>query len=492
MDKYEQKILSVIDLHYKYKNYTQARELYKNLISKYPNRPDAYYFLGVLEIDSGNFKKAKEWMHKLIDFPSFDKAHFALAQLYLLEKDAVNSLKYLKLALIYNSSSKEYKALLDKAFPKQANFLKKHNIKKENINFISLENYPKCKYQMVYPAEIIEREPPKYVKEILTEKQKTLLSESFDKYKISTGREAFVMEIPNGRAYVRQSEQTYIITEEGDCVKDMLEQDNRTPNLAELPAEEIEIADKMLVLSSSYGGNFYHWMTWVIPRLHMIEKAGYKLEDFDKILINTVGFEFQRKLIKFLGIPSHKIIGTMPYGGVFKAKTLVTTSLPSFLQTPHFVTDSLREKFLKPELYSEDRPKIIYLSRNKGTRKILNEHELFNYLKNMGFEIVYPEQMEVDEQVATFANADIVLGQHGAGLTNLCFCKPSTKVIEIFNEDLKGYIDSGYFRICSNVKLDHYVMFGEPVPGPNIDMRVDIEKLEKTIELLLSNCHQPV
>lgn|GEM_PF-5453758 len=491
MDNYGQKLLCAVDMHYKHKNYKQAHNLYEEIISKFPNRPDAYYFLGLLEFDLGNQKRAKELMHKLLEFPSFDKAYFTLAQLYLLDRDPANSLKYLKLALIYNSSCKEYKALLHKAFPKHANFLKKHKLDKENIKFISSKEYSKCVYQMIYPPEVIEREPPKYVDEILTEKQRTLLLSAFDKYKTSNCRESFVIEIPNGRAYVKQSEQTYILTEEGDCLEDMLEEDNRVPNFKDLPAEEIKVADKMLVLSSSYGGNFYHWMTWVIPRLNMIEKAGYKLEDFDKILINTVGFQFQNKLIKYLGIPSHKVIGTVPYGAVFKANTLVTASLPSFLRTPHFVTDSIRERFLRPEHYSESRPKIIYLSRNKGsTRKITNEQELTNYLKNMGFEIVYPEQMEIDEQVAAFANADIVLGQHGAGLTNLCFCKPLTKVIEIFNEDLKQYIDSGYFRICSNVKLDHYVMFGEPVPGPAIDMKVDIEKLEKTIELLLNNCRQ--
>ena len=30
-----------------------------------------------------------------------------------------------------------------------------------------------------------------------------------------------------------------------------------------------------------------------------------------------------------------------------------------------------------------------------------------------------------------FNNADIIVGLHGAGFANLCFCKPSTKIIEL-------------------------------------------------------------
>jgi len=40
--------------------------------------------------------------------------------------------------------------------------------------------------------------------------------------------------------------------------------------------------------------------------------------------------------------------------------------------------------------------------------------------------------MSVLEQIELFSNADVVIGTHGAGLANILFCKPNTKVIEIF------------------------------------------------------------
>jgi capsular polysaccharide biosynthesis protein len=95
--------------------------------------------------------------------------------------------------------------------------------------------------------------------------------------------------------------------------------------------------------------------------------------------------------------------------------------------------------------------------------------------------------MSYEEQVAIFANADVILAPHGAGLTNLTFCKPSTKVIEIFNTKFKGQVHAFYFRISSNVNLDYYLMFGDPIESNNLDMTVVIEKLEKTFDLLLNN-----
>ncbi|MFA6989418.1 MAG: glycosyltransferase 61 family protein [Candidatus Gastranaerophilaceae bacterium] len=488
MDPYVQKLLLAVDFHYKDNDYEKAKSLYLEIIKEYPEKIDAYYYLGMLEAESDNLNIAIDWMQKLIDIAPFDQAYNALAKFYLIKRDLVRSLKYLKLALIYNSKDEEAKDILNKVFPKESRFIKSHNLSSKN-EFIMSKDHPDCKYKMMYPADTIERKSPKYVESILTPKQKKLFEYALSTTKTAKWNEAFVLEVKNGRAYIDQGSQTYIITQDDKYLKDMLEPECRPLNLDHIPPE-IQIADKILVLSSSFGGNFFHWATWAIPRIYMIEKAGYNLQEFDKIFINYVGFKFQKNLIKILGIPMEKVIGTMPKGGLFKAKTLVTASLSSYLNTPCYITESFRAKFLKEEYYSEDRPKIIYLSRNKGSRRILNEQELINYLNNMGFQVVYPESMSYEEQIAAFANAEVILTQHGAGLTNLCFCKPSTKVIEIFNENFEnfnGQVPIHFFGICSNLNLDHYIMFGEPISQNNLDMTIDLKKLEKTIDLILSD-----
>ena len=40
--------------------------------------------------------------------------------------------------------------------------------------------------------------------------------------------------------------------------------------------------------------------------------------------------------------------------------------------------------------------------------------------------------MSVAEQVELFVYADVVVAPHGAGLTNLLFCREGTRIVEIF------------------------------------------------------------
>ena len=52
-------------------------------------------------------------------------------------------------------------------------------------------------------------------------------------------------------------------------------------------------------------------------------------------------------------------------------------------------------------------------------------------LAGFGFEAVRCESLTFAEQVRLFGSAEAVVGPHGAGLANLTFCPPGTKVIEL-------------------------------------------------------------
>lgn len=464
------------------RNYIKAKSIYEELIAQYPDRFDAYYFMGVLEANLGSINDAIKFMKIALDYTPLYEGYKKLSEFHIIAGDATNALKYLKLALIYNSNCEESKMRHAKISPNNPQVVRPTPTKIVG-SYKRSADCPHCQYKQLYSEEVIKRKSPKIIKEFLTENQLIMLEKALALNETNHCKESFVIKVPEGRAYVKQSEQTYIITQDNKYLEDMLVEGAPLDNLENLP-NEVRAADKMLVLSSAWGGNFYHWLTWTVPRLAMIEKAGYKLNDFDKIVVNYVGFKFQRELLQMLGIPLYKIIASLPYGAVLRAKTLVTASLPSHLHTPLNVTDSLREKFLKPKYIKETSPKRIYLSRNAGlSRIVLNEEELTNYLQKYGFVTVYAENLSFEEQVAIFANADIVVAPHGAGLLNLTYSKSGTKVVEIYNETLREFLDTGFFRICSNVGLDHYFMFGEPVDGLNKDMIIDLQKLAAYFEL---------
>ena len=76
----------------------------------------------------------------------------------------------------------------------------------------------------------------------------------------------------------------------------------------------------------------------------------------------------------------------------------------------------------------------IFISRASASkRRMINEDEVADVLVELGFEHVALEDLSPLDQIEMFAEAAIVIGQHGAGLTNLLYVPPGTTVIEIFS-----------------------------------------------------------
>ncbi len=82
----------------------------------------------------------------------------------------------------------------------------------------------------------------------------------------------------------------------------------------------------------------------------------------------------------------------------------------------------------------------------------------------MGFQSVHLESLSVREQATLFSNTDIVLSLHGTGLTNIVFCQPHTKIIEVFPQSstpmmyrkIASYYNLKYFYLlCKDIDNSH-------------------------------------
>ena len=60
-----------------------------------------------------------------------------------------------------------------------------------------------------------------------------------------------------------------------------------------------------------------------------------------------------------------------------------------------------------------------------------NEDALMAELERRGFKIVVPGLLKFAEQARLFRGAKLVIGAHGAGMTNIVFCEPGAAVYEI-------------------------------------------------------------
>ena len=66
-----------------------------------------------------------------------------------------------------------------------------------------------------------------------------------------------------------------------------------------------------------------------------------------------------------------------------------------------------------------------------NSRRPVNTNEFSAWRRRHGFSDILIEDMSCAEQVVLFQQAKLVLGTHGAGLTNIIHCKSGTPVVEL-------------------------------------------------------------
>jgi capsular polysaccharide biosynthesis protein len=172
-----------------------------------------------------------------------------------------------------------------------------------------------------------------------------------------------------------------------------------------------------------------------------------------------------------LGIPLEKIVETYKNNHI-QARQLLVSSV--IRESTKWACDFLRREFLNDSIIGLQKKQRIFISR-KEKRRVINEDELVAVLSKFGFKSIAPESLSVAEQVSLFAAAEVVIGAHGAALTNTVFCSPGTKVIEIFAPD---YVNPCYRKLSSQVGLEYWEFIAERVL--DIDSHSQQEGGEKT------------
>ena len=124
----------------------------------------------------------------------------------------------------------------------------------------------------------------------------------------------------------------------------------------------------------------------------------------------------------------------------------------------------------------------LYLSRETARRRrVSNEPELWAKLEARGFVKLRLETLSWQEQINAFRGAKTIVAPHGAGLANLVFCGPGTRVVEFFN---RSYVNGCYWRLAAVAQLDYraVVPAGEAAladspAGNRLDLVADVERV---------------
>jgi len=204
-------------------------------------------------------------------------------------------------------------------------------------------------------------------------------------------------------------------------------------NLVVSRAAERDITEPCFLGFNSGHTNYAHWLTDNLIYLYVyvtkMKPLGIKIVLPDSLL------GFAKETVEIMGIEAADIIVAGDEVLAFDDLHFMDTIY--FGEIPQIFKDAVH--YLKANgLKGQPAPSVdqsVYISRRDAvSRPLINNAELEAGLVQSGFDIVATGELTLRTQIALFANAKIVMGQHGAGLINAIFCQPGAVLIELFPE----------------------------------------------------------
>lgn len=253
--------------------------------------------------------------------------------------------------------------------------------------------------------------------------------------------------LPNGML-LRQS----VINLEGDTLQYSLAQFS-----GQFPGTHIPWTaahEPVLAVNSYATNNYFHFMVDSLAQLHWAAMlpiaAKWIISGYPPAAEATLPF-----ILSALAGAGISRTSLQPFDG-----TLMFCRQVFF---PRRVTgaDPQRVAWLRQRFSVQGRPRgtaRLYITRG-GRRRLDNEEAVAEVLRRFGFDAVDPGTLSVAEQAKRFSEAAIVVGSHGAALTNAAFMAPGGALVELTHT---ARVVPTYHELAGAAQLAYGVVVGTP------------------------------
>jgi len=197
--------------------------------------------------------------------------------------------------------------------------------------------------------------------------------------------------------------------------------------------------------------NYFHFLLNSLARLAYLAALPADLIP-DRYLISGPVTPFVLDALAHFGIAPDRVIGTDDFPAL-QPELLVA---PPLVNHP-FVVPAHVCDFLHLSIVGTRRAPLsvrrIFIDRSDArSRRIANFDELLPVFDSLGLEPVRLAGRSLAEQAALFHDASLIIANHGAALSNLVFCRPGTRVIQIL---APGMMEREYRTLSHHGRLQH-------------------------------------
>ena len=212
--------------------------------------------------------------------------------------------------------------------------------------------------------------------------------------------------------------------------------------------------DELIIPLMRPGVDIYgHWLLDLLPKVALLEK--YNPGANYTVLVDEKCPDWALTLIAETATNT-MVIKKITTGEMVSGRFFLTSPI----RRHDFISEMCRIDTFVPR-QTERGTRKVYLSRkhlNSHYRELENSARIERIFKAKGFELIYPEELSITQQIALFSDTAILAGEAGSSLHNSIFCPPNVVVINLQSGRQNHFIQAG---LCHWYHQDILYVFGK-------------------------------
>ena len=249
-----------------------------------------------------------------------------------------------------------------------------------------------------------------------------------------------------------------------------------------------------ILLQDTYDGSYGHFLMEVLPRLALLRDMPIDVP----LLVgkNILGWPQLAQALEMCA-QGRPVIPTEVGVGYTVDRLFVVGGMTWFpnVSTPmervlpgDFVFSSEGVAWMRGFAWGsllEERQRLIYVDRKNDRIRMTNREDVRRVFEATGFETVYPEELSLAEQQGLFAQARVVAGELGSGLTNMLWAPPTAAMIcmvPFAPEDANPFV-----HLCGHAGQRVALLVGDADPSAPYwtSFAMDIPALETALAAIM-------
>lgn len=209
------------------------------------------------------------------------------------------------------------------------------------------------------------------------------------------------------------------------------------------------IREPIILYKTRRDQNFFHFLTQQVPStllaLQHCKEAGIRASILRPKTLSTFEVEF----LSTLGVPIVTELNSIVQASLVVLPRVGDATIihESDLGLIQYWKDNLRDTVQQHKPTFSTR---VFISRSKSTRYSLNDELIEKFIKTIGFSIINTEKMALLDQIEIFSKCQVLVAPHGAGMANMVFMQPGSKIVELNTAGFVNIFVKSLSSVCGH------------------------------------------